>query len=94
MIGWNKKILVNLAINYGSKYEILNAAKKNDNRPIYKIIDLEKKIVGKKKYDIMMSFFFFGKRYSAEQHEAILTSVPLPRINTIIYYWEISIKLK
>ena len=28
----NKKILVNLAINYGSKKEITNAAKKNDKK--------------------------------------------------------------
>ena len=32
----NKKILVNLAINYGSKYEILNAAKKLKNKINFK----------------------------------------------------------
>ena len=32
----NKKILVNLAINYGSKYEILNAAKKLKNKKNFK----------------------------------------------------------
>ena len=31
----NKKIIVNLAINYGSKNEILNAAKKIKNKANY-----------------------------------------------------------
>ena len=38
----NKKILVNLAINYGSKKEITNAAKKNDKK--MNILNIEKNL--------------------------------------------------
>ena len=34
--------------------KIIREAKKNDNRPTYKVIDLEKKIIDKKKYDVIV----------------------------------------
>ena len=53
-IGLNNELMPKSYIATDTSKKILNAAKKNDNRPIYKIIDLEKKIVGKKKYDIIV----------------------------------------
>ena len=41
----NKKIIVNLAINYGSKIEIINSAKKNKNK--INILNLEKSLYTK-----------------------------------------------
>ena len=40
----NKKIIVNLAINYGSKYEITDAFKKINNKRIISIKDIEKNL--------------------------------------------------
>jgi len=40
----NKKIIVNLAINYGSKYEIADAFKKINNKRIISIKDIEKNL--------------------------------------------------
>ena len=53
-IGLNNELMPKSYIATDTSKKIINAAKTNDNRPIYKIIDLEKKIIDKKKYDIIV----------------------------------------
>ena len=47
-IGLNNELMPKSYIATDTSKKIINAAKTNDNRPIYKIIDLEKKLSIKK----------------------------------------------
>ena len=54
LFGIDKFNMPNKYIASDTSKKIINAAKKNENRPIYKIFDLEKKIKLKNKYDIII----------------------------------------